>query len=138
MKLMRNGSRERLSFCVFSDKMVSMPTITIDIPDGLNIPSNWDVQTFVLEKMYEAGILTSKKETPVEVKTESWFTPEQHAQFRENRRRLEEAEAKNPRTKEDRERLHNILLNFPVADEEDIKRQDEVREHMRQWKLPEY
>jgi hypothetical protein len=51
---------------------------------------------------------------------------------------LDEEAAKNPRTKEDQEELYRLLLNGPVADEETIKMQDEVREHMRQWKLPEY
>jgi hypothetical protein len=131
-----------------------MPTITIDLPDNLNVPSDWDVQSFLTAKMYEAGFLTydhavesisepSPDNTAVNSITvnsdsESWFTPEQRAQFKENRRRLDEEAARNPRSKEDREKLHRILLNFPVADEEDIKRQDEVREHMRQWKLPEY
>ena len=134
-----------------------MPTITINLPDNLNVPANWDVRMFVATKMYEAGILSSEQaaqtagvqaaafvepaeeSVPVEeTKRESWFTPEQRAQFRENRRRLDEEAAKNPRTEEEWEEFHRLVLNFPVADEEDIKRQDEVREHMRQWKLPRY
>jgi len=123
-----------------------MPTITIDLPDTLNVPANWDAQMFFVTKMSEAGFLSSNQavqtvedDVPADgTKRESWFTPEEHAQFRENRRRLDEEAAKNPRTKEDQEELHRILLNFPVADEEAIRMQDEVREHMRQWKLPRY
>ena len=124
-----------------------MPTITIDLPDNLNVPANWDARVFFATKLYEAGFLSSDQAaqtagmpprvfiesvedaTPVEESNrESWFTPEERAQFRENRRRLEE----------EWEEYYQFLLNFPVADEEDIKRQDEVREHMRQWKLPRY
>ena len=32
------------------------------------------------------------------------------------------------------EEFSQILLNFPVATEEDIRRQDEVREYMRKWR----
>ena len=134
-----------------------MPTITIDLPDNLNVPANWDARAFFATKLYEAGFLSTVQVAqtagvspktcvePVEdsvpeeeTKRESWFTPEQRAQFRENRRRLEEEWAKNPQTKEERETYYQFILNFPVATEEDIKRQDEVREHMRQWRIPEY
>jgi len=110
----------------------------------MNVPANWDAQRFFVTKMYEAGFLSTDQteETVAEdipasdTKRESWFTPEQHAQFRENRRRLEEEWAKNPQTEEEREEFYRLLLNGPVADEETIRMQDEVREHMRQWKLP--
>jgi len=111
----------------------------------MNVPANWDAQMFFVTKMREAGFLSTDQAVQTvddvhadNTKRESWFTPEEHAQFRENRRRLEEAWAKNPQTEEEREEFYRVLLNFPVADEEDIKRQDEVREHMRQWKIPEY
>jgi U3 small nucleolar RNA-associated protein 14 len=123
-----------------------MPTVTIDLPNSLNVPANWDVQTFVLEKMYEAGFLASdqviqtipesvKDYVPANRESESWFTPQEHAQFRENRRRLEE-ELENSQTDKEQEELYKLLLAGPVADEETIKRQDEIREHIRQWKLP--
>ena len=117
-----------------------MPTITIDLPDCLNVPSNWNAQTFVLEKMHEAGFLPSDVESaevsaPANTESESWFTPEERAQFRANRRRLE-AELDDSQAKKNQEELYQLLLNGPVADEETIKRQDEVREHIRQWKLP--
>jgi hypothetical protein len=119
-----------------------MPTITINLPDNLNVPLDWDVQSFLAEKMYEAGFLTFEPAVqtidipPPVSDSESWFTPEERAQFRENRRRLDEEAARNP-LPYTYEEYRQILLNFPVADEEDIKRQDEVREHMRQWRLPE-
>ena len=117
-----------------------MPTITIDLPDTMNVPSDWNVQTFVLEKMYEAGFLPSdaefvKDSVPACKESESWFTPEERAQFRANRRRLEEEAAKNPPSMS-KEEFHQVLMNFPVATEEDIQRQNEVREHIEQWKLP--
>jgi hypothetical protein len=36
-----------------------MPTITINLPDNLNVPSGWDAQMFFTTKMYEAGFLSS-------------------------------------------------------------------------------
>ena len=117
-----------------------MQTITIDLPDNVNIPY---VRTFVLEKLHEAGFLPAvQTEQPVEDEADddpdSWFTPEMRRKAKENRRRLEEEFRRNPRTQEDRERLHRLLLNFPTADEETIRMQDEASEHLRQWKLPRY
>ena len=120
-----------------------MPTITIDLPDNVTIPAGWDAQAFVLSKMYESGMIASQPAAQVEEKDDdeidddpdSWFTLEQRKQFKANRRRLEEELKKNP-PKISREELTQIILNFPVADEETIKRQDEVREHMKQWKIP--
>ena len=129
-----------------------MPTITIDLPDNLNVPANWDARVFFATKLYEAGFLSSdcvlptievaattsveSTDTESEALPDSWFTPEERAQFRENRRRLDEEWAKNPRAKEEQEELYRLLLHGPVADEETIKMQDEVREHIKQWKLP--
>jgi hypothetical protein len=142
-----------------------MPTITIDLPDDLNVPSNWDARMFFVAKMYEAGFLSSdqaaqtvgvspptffdsarghlpepanpepESQEPESQDTESWFTPEQIAQFKENRRRLER-ELDNPQTKKNQEELYQLLLNGPVADEETIRRQDEIREEMMRWTLP--
>jgi len=118
-----------------------MPTITIDIPDNAMIPADWDVQSFVLSKMYESGMIVSQpmgqavSEEEVDEDPDSWFTLEQRKQFKENRRRLEEEWRKNP-PKMTKEEFSNLLLNFPVADEETIKLQDEVRKHLRQWKTP--
>ena len=134
----------RVADFIFNHLHYIMPTITIDLPDNLNVPANWDARTFFVTKMHEAGFLSSDQAVRTaeddvsanDTKQESWFTPEQHAQFRENRRKLEEEWAKNPRTEEGQEELYRLLLNGPVADEETIKMQDEVREHMRQWKLP--
>jgi len=117
-----------------------MPTITIDLPDSVNIPR---ARTFVLEKLHEAGFLpfdqaVQTAEDDGDDDPDSWLTPEMRKKAKENRRRLDEEAAKNPRTEEERERFRRLLLNFPVADEEDIKGQEEVREHMRQWKLPRY
>ena len=121
-----------------------MPTITIDLdlPDNANIPQNWDARAFVLKKMQEEGILASDQ-TPQtagesdeeEYDPNSWLTPEMQKKARENRRRLEEDARRNP-PKRSKEELLELLLNFPVANEETIQRQDEAREHMRQWKLP--
>ena len=126
--------------CYFCINDSFMPTITIDLPDCLNVPANWNAQTFVLEKMYEAGFLLSdvesvKDSAPANTESESWFTPEERAQFRANRWRLEE-ELNDSQAKKNQEELYQLLLNGPIADEETIKRQDEVREHIRQWKLP--
>jgi hypothetical protein len=118
-----------------------MPTITIDLPDNLNVPSNWDVQLFLTTKMLEAGFLDSDQAVPsvvvesaVDDDADSWFTPEERAQFKENRRRLDEKYAQNPppMTKEE---FKQFLLNGPVADEETIQRQNEVREDMKKWTL---
>ena len=117
-----------------------MATITIDLPDSVNVPR---ARTFVLEKLYEAGFLSSEQAEQsvgdeVDDDPDSWFTPEMRRQAKANRRRWEEEARKKTRTEEDRARLHRILLNFPVADEEAIKMQDEASEHLRKWKIPEY
>jgi len=123
-----------------------MPTITIDLPDNVTLPVDWDAQAFVLSKMYESGLIASPPAAQFEEKIEeqeddeidddpdSWFTLEQRKQFKENRRRLEEELKKNP-PKMSREEFTELLLNMGVPDEETIKRQDEVREHMKQWKI---
>ena len=123
-----------------------MPTITIDLPDNVTLPVDWDAQAFVLSKMYESGLIASPPAAQFEEKIEeqeddeidddpdSWFTLEQRKQFKENRRRLEEELKKNP-PKMSREERAEILRNMGVPDEETIKRQDEVREHMKQWKI---
>jgi len=120
-----------------------MPTITIDLdlPDNANIPLDWDARAFVLAKMQEEGLLASEQTaqtadvTDEDDDPDSWFTPELRRRAKENRRRLEEEARRNP-PKHSKEELLELLLNLPVADEETIKRQDEAREHMRQWKLP--
>jgi len=117
-----------------------MPTITIDLPDNANVPSDWDAQMFFVTKMYEAGFIPSdcesvKDSVPVNTESESWFTPEEHAQFRANRRRLEEEAAKNP-PRISREEYHQILLNGPVADEEEIQALEEIQQMRRQWVSP--
>jgi len=40
-----------------------MPTITIDLPDNLNVPANWDARAFFSTKLYEAGFLSSDQVT---------------------------------------------------------------------------
>jgi len=123
-----------------------MPTITINLPDSESIPVNWDAKSFFATKMYEAGILSSehvaitvgvspsvfvgvaKEYAPVEPESDSWFTPEQHAQFRENRRRLEEEWASDPETEKKQEELYQLLLNGPVADEETYYGQSEIKD----------
>ena len=114
-----------------------MPTLTIDLPDNVDVPY---VRTFVLEKLYEAGFLPSDRavqtvENEVDNDPDSWFTPEMRKQAKANRRRLDEEYRKNPPPLSHEEFLQ-LLLNGPVADEETIKRQDEVREHLKQWKIP--
>jgi hypothetical protein len=42
-----------------------MPVITIDLPDNLNVPSNWDARLFFVAKMYEAGFLSSDQAAQV-------------------------------------------------------------------------
>jgi len=114
-----------------------MPTLTIDLPDSVNIPR---ARTFVLEKLHEAGFLPSEPavqtaEDEGDDDPDSWLTPEMRKKAKENRRRLDEEAAKNPPPLSHEEFLQ-LLLNGPVADEETIKRQDEVREHLKQWKIP--
>jgi len=113
-----------------------MPTFTIDLPDTLNVPSNWDiqafVQAFVVTKMHEAGYLLPDQESvqeyiPMEEDPDCWFTPEQIAQAKENRRRLEEKWAKNPPPLS-REEFRQALLNCPVATEEEIQALEEIQE----------
>jgi len=117
-----------------------MPTLTIDLPDSVDIPH---ARTFVLEKLHEAGFLPSEQagqiiEDDLDYDSDSCLTLEMQRLARGNRRRLEEEARRNPRTEEDRERFHRLLLNFPVADEEAIKMHDEASKHLRQWKIPEY
>ena len=119
-----------------------MSTITINLPEGLNVPANWDAQSFFISKMYEAGILlpepsvTFVEPAPLEdAESESWFTPEQIAQFKENRRRLDEEWAKNPPPMS-REEFTQHLLNGPVATDEEIQTLEEIQEMRRQWKSP--
>ena len=114
-----------------------MQTITIDLPDNVSVPH---ARTFVLEKLHEAGFLPLEQveqtvENEIDDDPDSWFTPEMRRQAKENRRRLEEEFRKNPPAMT-REEFLQFVLNGPVADEETIKRQDEVREHLRQWKIP--
>ena len=116
-----------------------MTTFTINLPDNLNVPSNWDVQAFVLEKLYADGLIPSCPAVQTVVNEEddapdSWFTPEERKQMKENRRRLDEEATKNP-PRYSKDDFYQILLNGPVADEETIKRQDEVREHIKQWTI---
>jgi len=40
-----------------------MPTITIDLPDSVHIPSDWDASASVLRKIYEEGIIASDRKT---------------------------------------------------------------------------
>ncbi len=62
-----------------------------------------------------------------------WFTPEELAQFKQNRLKLEEKIAKKPnRVKEE---LRQLLLQCPVASEEEIKMQAEFREDLKRWIL---
>ena len=116
-----------------------MPTLTIDLPDSVNIPH---ARTFVLEKLHEAGFFPSDQseqtvEDEMDDDPDSWFTLEMRRKAKENRRRWEEEARRNPRTEEDRERFHRLLLNFPVASEEAIKQQEEASEHIRrQWRTP--
>ncbi|MCL2005926.1 MAG: hypothetical protein FWG73_07140 [Planctomycetaceae bacterium] len=116
-----------------------MPTFTIDLPDDLNIPADWDIQSFVLAKMHEAGLLAAEDDD-IKVEPDPYldacFTLEERKQFARNRKRLEKEAAMKRMTDEEYEVFTQWLLNLPVADEETIKRQDEVREHMRQWKMP--
>jgi hypothetical protein len=120
-----------------------MKTITIDfdLPDNVTLPSNWDARSFVLEKMYEEGLLASGQasltddESDGEYDADSWLTPEMQRQAKENRRRLEEEARRNP-PKRTKEEMIQLLINLPMPDEETIKRQDEVREHRRQWTSP--
>jgi len=117
-----------------------MPTLTINLPDSVNMPR---ARTFVLKKLHEAGFLPSDQaeqtvEEDDDYDPDSCLTPEMQRLAKANRRRLEEEARRNPRTEEDRERFHRLLLNFPVASEEAIKMQDEASEHLRQWKIPEY
>ena len=112
-----------------------MPTITIDLPDSVNIPR---ARSFVLEKLHEAGFLPPDQVVPIVEDDDdpgSWLTPEMRQRAKENRRRLDEEFAKNPPPLSHEDFLQ-LILNGPVADEETIKRQDEVREHMKQWKIP--
>ena len=125
-----------------------MPTVTIDLPDNLNVPANWDARTFFVTKMYEAGFLSFDQAAqtadvapstfvePVnDTENESWFTPEQRAQFRANRRRLEENLARNPHPMS-REEYYQVLLNGPIADEEEIQTLEEIQEMRKRWVSP--
>jgi len=90
--------------------------------------------------MYEAGILSSdqvarEENDSADPSADSWFTPEQRKQFRANRRRLEEEAAKNP-PPISHEEYYRLLLNGPVADEEEIQALEEIQEMRRQWVSP--
>jgi len=120
-----------------------MPTFTIDLPDNWNIPANWDARSFVMKKLYEAGMISSDQVAPsaeednaeVDVDTDSYFTPELREQIARNRKRLDEEYAKNPPKRSDEE-YHQLLLNGPVADEEEIQALEEIQEMRRRWTSP--
>ncbi len=63
----------------------------------------------------------------------SWFTEEELAQFKQNRLKLEDEIAQKP--KHFKEELHQLLLQCPVASEEEIIMQEEFREDMKRWVL---
>ena len=114
-----------------------MPTITIDLPDSVNIPR---ARTFVLEKLHEAGFLPSEQavqtaEDDGDDDPDSWLTPEMRKKAKENRRRLDEEAAKNP-PKRSKEEMLQILLNGPVADEETIQTLEEIQEMRQRWTSP--
>jgi hypothetical protein len=114
-----------------------MQTLTIDIPDSVSISH---ARTFVLEKLHEAGFFPSEQavqavEDDEDIDPNSWLTPEMQRKAKANRRRLEEEARRNP-PKHTKEEMLQILLNFPVADEETIKRQDEIEEMRKRWTAP--
>jgi len=114
-----------------------MPTITIDLPNNVSASH---ARTFVLERLYEAGFLPSEQDLPttedeVDDDPDSWLTPEMQKQAKANRRRWEEEFRRHPPPLSHEDFLQ-FVLNGPVASEETIKRQDEVREHLKQWKIP--
>ena len=114
-----------------------MPTITIDLPDSVNIPR---ARTFVLEKLHEAGFLPSDQavqtaEDEGDDDPDSWFTPEMRKKAKENRRRLDEEAAKNP-PKRSTEEMLQLLINLPMPDEETIRRQNEIEEMRQRWTSP--
>ncbi len=127
-----------------------MPTHTFDLPDYLNIPADWDARLFVLAKLSEDGTIseddaakaagvplkkTVEPEDEVDDDPDSWFTLEQRKQFKENRRRLEEHFAKNP-PKMSREEYLQLILNGPVATEEEVQAMEEIQEMKKRWKSP--
>jgi hypothetical protein len=109
-----------------------MQTLTIDLPDDVNIRN---ARTFVLEQLHEAGFLVSDQTAEVDDDSDSWFTPEMRKKAEENRRRLDEEAAKNP-PKRSKEELLQLLVNLPMPDEETIKRQDEIAEMRKRWTSP--
>ena len=115
---------------------VKMPTITIDIPDNLSVR---DARSFVLRKIDEPGFLVPNpsvdESDEVDDDPDSWFPLELQRKAKERRRRLDEEFRRNPPPLS-REEYLQLVLNGPVASEEAIRRQDEVTEHMRQWKMP--
>jgi len=76
-----------------------------------------------------------KSQEPESQDAESWFTPEQIARFKENRRRLDEEYEKNPPPLT-HEEYQQVLLNGPVATEEEIQTLEEIQEMRRRWKSP--
>ena len=115
----------------------------------MDIPANWDAQSFILTKMYESGMFTSDQvaqavgdapvaedEGEVDTHPDSWFTREEREQFAKNRKQLEGEFAKKRMTDEEHEEYLQLVFNYSVADAETVQRQDEVREHMKQWINP--
>ena len=120
-----------------------MPTFTIDLPDNLNIPADWDAQSFVLTKIHESGMFSLGRgaqedddDIEIEDDPDSWFTIEERKQFVRNRRRLEKEFEKNRKTDAEHEEYYQFILNFPVADEEEIQALEEIQEMRQRWVSP--
>jgi len=114
-----------------------MPTLTIDLPDSVNIPR---ARTFVLEKLHEAGFFPSDKaeqsiEDEVDNDPDSWFTPEMRRKAKENRKRWEEEARRNP-PKRSKEEMLQLLINLPMPDDETIKTLEEIQEMRQRWTSP--
>lgn len=114
-----------------------MPTLTIDLPESVNIPR---ARTFVLEKLQEGGFLPSNQaeqtiEDEVDDDPDSWFTPEMRRKAKENRKRLEEEARRNP-AKRSKEEMLQLLINLPMPDDETIKTLEEIQEMRQRWTSP--
>jgi hypothetical protein len=103
-------------------------TAIVDLPVELQ---NREVEIIILPVQKEP---VKPEKTTVESLE---FSEEDMERFRLNGEKLiaEIEEKRKHKPKMSREEFHKLLLQCPVADEETIKRQDEIRQEIQKWRI---